>query len=102
MSRYVDEMHDVIKSIDSNEVCAWIVDVRDNTGGNVFPMLAGIGPILGSGAAGGGVRADGTTYFRRVENGRSGLGRAEPSLLQVRKPKPTGCRANWPQNCEFW
>lgn len=72
MSRYVDEMHDVIKSIDSDEVCAWIVDIRDNPGGNVFPMLAGIGPILGSGPAGGGVRSDGTSYFRRVDNGRSG------------------------------
>jgi C-terminal processing protease CtpA/Prc len=82
MSRYVDEMHDVMKSIDSDEVCAWIVDLRDNTGGNVFPMLAGIGPILGSGNAGGGVRADGTTYFRRVENGRSGL--AGPSRRSYR------------------
>jgi carboxyl-terminal processing protease len=73
MKRYVDEMHDVMKSIDSDEVCAWIVDIRENTGGNVHPMLSGIGPILGSGRAGGGVGADGTTYFYSVKkNGRSG------------------------------
>jgi carboxyl-terminal processing protease len=82
MTRYVDEMHDVIKSIDSDEVCAWIVDVRNNPGGNVFPMLAGVGPILGSGTAGGGVRADGTTYFRSVENGHSG--KAGPSRRSYR------------------
>jgi hypothetical protein len=82
MQLYVDEMHAVMKSIDSDEVCAWIVDVRANTGGNVFPMLSGIGPILGSGTAGGGVHADGTTYYRSVENGRSG--RAGPSRRSYR------------------
>jgi len=82
MKRYVDEMHGVMKSIDTDEVCAWIVDIRENTGGNVFPMLSGIGPILGSGTAGGGVRADGTTYFRSVENGRSG--QAGPSRRSYR------------------
>jgi len=83
MKRYVDEMHAVMKSIDSDEVCAWIVDVRENTGGNVFPMLSGIGPILGSGRAGGGVSADGKAHFYSVEkNGRSG--QAGPSRRSYR------------------
>jgi carboxyl-terminal processing protease len=30
----------------------WVVDLRENTGGNCWPMLAGIGPILGEGVAG--------------------------------------------------
>lgn len=30
----------------------WIVDLRGNTGGNMWPMLAGIGPILGPGICG--------------------------------------------------
>ena len=88
MQLYVDEMHAVMKSIDSDEVCAWIVDLRENRGGNVFPMMSGIGPILGSGTAGGGVHADGSTYYRSVKNGRSG--KAGPSgrsyRLKNRKP----------------
>src|SRR4029079_934252 len=30
-----------------------IVDLQTNTGGNMWPMLAGLGPILGEGALGG-------------------------------------------------
>jgi len=88
MSRYVDEMHDAIKRIDSDDVCAWIVDIRDNPGGNVAPMLAGIGPILGSGQAGGGIRADGTRSFRRVERGRAGKAgpSGRPYRLKNRNP----------------
>ena len=41
------------------EPCAWIVDVRGNGGGNMWPMLAGLGPVLGEGEVGGSVDADG-------------------------------------------
>ncbi|MBK9142052.1 MAG: S41 family peptidase [Candidatus Melainabacteria bacterium] len=30
----------------------WIVDLRGNTGGNMWPMLVGIGPLLGKGTLG--------------------------------------------------
>jgi carboxyl-terminal processing protease len=29
--------------------CGWIVDVRNNTGGDMYPMLLSVGPILGNG-----------------------------------------------------
>ena len=29
--------------------CGWIVDVRENSGGDVVPMLLAVGPVLGSG-----------------------------------------------------
>ncbi len=31
---------------------AWIIDLRGNGGGNIFPMLEGIGPLLGDGLIG--------------------------------------------------
>lgn len=77
VSHYVDEMHEAIRSVDSDDVCGWIVDLRDTTGGNIWAMLAGIGPVLGSGEAGGEIGADRRTFIRRVENGRAGP--AEPS-----------------------
>src|SRR5262249_27262645 len=30
----------------------WVVDLRGNIGGDMWPMLAGIGPILGEGGVG--------------------------------------------------
>lgn len=32
--------------------CGWVVDVRDNTGGNMWPMLAALRPLLGEGVLG--------------------------------------------------
>jgi carboxyl-terminal processing protease len=43
---------DGVFDVDGPDVCAWIVDVRGNTGGNMWPMLAGLSPILGEGVAG--------------------------------------------------
>jgi C-terminal processing protease CtpA/Prc len=41
-----------IRARDGSGVIGWIVDLRGNGGGNMWPMLAGVGPILGSGIAG--------------------------------------------------
>ena len=38
-----------IASVDPSAHCGWIVDLRKNPGGNVWPMLSGLGPILGEG-----------------------------------------------------
>ncbi len=45
--------HDLIQSVDTvDSVCRWVVDLRGNTGGNMWPMVAGIGPILGADTVG--------------------------------------------------
>jgi carboxyl-terminal processing protease len=41
-----------IASLDRDGLAGWILDVRGNTGGNMWPMIAGVGPILGEGPAG--------------------------------------------------
>ena len=46
---YADSLQRLIKKLDSKNIRGWIVDVRDNTGGNSFPMLLGLGPIMGEG-----------------------------------------------------
>ena len=45
-------IQDKIKEQDHAGITGWIVDLRGNGGGNMWPMLAGIGPILGDGTAG--------------------------------------------------
>jgi len=37
---------------DSDNLIGWIVDLRWNSGGNMWPMIAGIGPLLGNGTYG--------------------------------------------------
>ena len=41
------------------ESCGWIVDLRRNSGGNMWPMIAGLVPVLGTGAVGSFVYPDG-------------------------------------------
>jgi carboxyl-terminal processing protease len=41
-----------IRERDTPSLAGWIVDLRGNSGGNMWPMLAGVGPVLGAGTAG--------------------------------------------------
>jgi len=43
--------HLQLQRSDSTPKAGWIVDLRGNTGGNLWPMLASVGPILGEGVA---------------------------------------------------
>lgn len=56
---FAESIQEKIASDDDENLSGWIVDLRGNSGGNMFPMLAGLGPILGEGVAG---------YFITPEN----------------------------------
>jgi carboxyl-terminal processing protease len=49
---YVDDLHKLIASLDTGNVTGWVLDLRENTGGNSWPMLAGLGPLLDEGLLG--------------------------------------------------
>lgn len=49
---FAEKMHGEINAQDKADLKGWIVDLRGNTGGNMWPMLAGIGPVLGEGTIG--------------------------------------------------
>jgi carboxyl-terminal processing protease len=51
-NEYATRVQQLIREVDAGSPCGWIVDLRENTGGNMYPMLAGLGPILGEGVAG--------------------------------------------------
>jgi carboxyl-terminal processing protease len=65
------DLQDKIKSQDSQDILGWIVDLRGNGGGNMWPMVAGIGPILGEGVAGYFMYPDGIEYAWSYLNGAS-------------------------------
>jgi hypothetical protein len=47
-TNFAEKIQGLIKYIDSeNKITGWIVDLREDRGGNMYPMIAGLGPILG-------------------------------------------------------
>lgn len=49
---YARQIQDAIAAADRDDLIGWIVDLRSNGGGNMWPMVAGLGPILGEGPLG--------------------------------------------------
>lgn len=49
---FANQLQNLIDSLDHENLKGWVLDLRDNQGGNCWPMLAGIGPILGEGVCG--------------------------------------------------
>jgi C-terminal processing protease CtpA/Prc len=47
-----DSLQELIARLDTKGISKWIIDLRKNSGGNCWPMLAGIGPLLGEGVCG--------------------------------------------------
>lgn len=51
-TRVADSLQGLIARLDEKGITKWIVDLRRNRGGNCWPMLAGVGPLLGDGVCG--------------------------------------------------
>ena len=49
---FADTLQSLIRSSDQSGVTKYIIDLRKNVGGNCWPMLAGLGPLLGEGTLG--------------------------------------------------
>jgi hypothetical protein len=68
---YAADVRRILTDLTAQSPQGWIVDLRGNTGGNMWPMLTGIGPILGDGPVGSFVAADGNvTWF--YQGGKTG------------------------------
>jgi hypothetical protein len=52
------------------QTCGYVLDLRGNTGGNVWPMLTGLSPLLGDGPAGRSVDASGNVeHYAELREG---------------------------------
>ena len=71
--QYVMLAQDAIRTAGQVGTCGWMVDLRNNDGGNMWPMLAGIGPILGEGVAGSFVDPDGVKQAWGYYHGQAQL-----------------------------
>jgi C-terminal processing protease CtpA/Prc len=68
---YAQDIQNQIKSQDNSNTKGWIIDLRGNGGGNMWPMLAGVGPVLGEGIAGYFIDADEVENSWSYQNGAS-------------------------------
>jgi carboxyl-terminal processing protease len=70
---YSKKLNEFIAEADKQNPCGWIIDLRGNGGGNVFPMLAGIGALLDTSKAVFALNADGGKITFFYLNGQAGL-----------------------------
>ncbi|MVM36170.1 peptidase S41 [Spirosoma sp. HMF4905] len=90
---FAESIQASIKQADTDSIRGWIVDLRGNTGGNMWPMLAGIGPILGEGVAGYFIDPDGNATSWAYQKGASIIDQTQqvsvetPYTLRKSNPK---------------
>ncbi len=66
-NRYRDMLREGLTLLGRHGVCGWIVDLRGNSGGNMWPMLNGLDPLLGAAPFGQFVTARReVTYWGRI------------------------------------
>ena len=79
---FAQQVQDLVAGLDATPRCGWVLDLRDNNGGNLWPMLVGIGPLLGGGEAGAVLHRNGRSVPYWYSDGRAGLG----EYVQLRVP----------------
>jgi hypothetical protein len=86
MSAYVRALREGIADAEAARTCGYIVDLRRNPGGNMWPTLLGLQPLLGMGVVGGFRARDGTEAWWRLEPDR--VTTADVVAIAARKPLP--------------
>lgn len=83
---YADSVAAALRRVQDSEPCGWVVDARSFSGGNMWPALAGLGPLLGEGTVLQLANPDSTTRDIVYRNGRIEL--AGTPVLRVERPAP--------------
>ena len=89
---YINSASKKILKQDNGNIKGWIVDLRGNFGGNMWPMLAAIGPILGEGILGYFVFPDNSFYPWSHKNGKvydeNGVWAQSTNTYHLKSPDP--------------
>ncbi len=94
VNEFARTIQGIIAQVDTAALCGWVVDLRGNTGGNMWPMLAGVGPILGNDTAGSFVERDGTVVATWYYH--EGAAGASPGTVAARVSPPYHLRVAYP------
>jgi hypothetical protein len=76
VDQYAESVQRAIRDADRPGLVGWIVDLRGNIGGNMWAMIAGVGPVLGEGIIGW-VQYNDREYEREYRDGAA-LSLSEP------------------------
>lgn len=68
---FANQIQDTIIAADRDDLVGWVVDLRGNGGGNMWPMIAGVGPLLGEGPLGYFIGPTGAETLWEYRNGAS-------------------------------
>ena len=79
-SRVAAAIQQAIREADRDGLLGWVVDLRGNGGGNMWPMIAGLGPLLGDGTLGYFITANGV---ENVWEYRGGAARVNGTVMQA-------------------
>lgn len=91
---FATKIQNLIRKIDNeSDIQGWIIDLRENTGGNMYPMIAGLGPIIGDATLGYFTYSKGENIKWFYEKGECGEGKKlrvkvnNPYVLKNKKSK---------------
>jgi carboxyl-terminal processing protease len=89
---YVGDIRAMMAAFADQELDGWIVDLRGNTGGTMWPMLAAVGPVLGEDTVGYFVEPEGERQAWLYREGAVWLDDVEmyrgPEPGQLRRERP--------------
>lgn len=92
MTAYADSLQKGIQNLSISNIKGWIIDLRQNTGGNMEPMIAGLGPLFSSEKLGSLVDVNGNLdswYYkdgRYYGDGYKGWSVSKPIILTANLP----------------
>jgi carboxyl-terminal processing protease len=93
IQNFASKIQSSIAQQDNENLLGWVVDLRDNSGGNMWPMIAGLGPLFDDNVLGHFIDADENVVSWGYENGSSVIDNRkivtvdEPYLLLNSLPK---------------
>lgn len=80
-TRYATTLRDALGTLDQAPLCGWVVDLTEDTGGNMWPMLGGLDPLLGKAPFGSTVSSStGTSFWQRKDGVTTSLAHADAPL----------------------
>jgi C-terminal processing protease CtpA/Prc len=83
-ARFATALQGAIAKLGEAGHCGWIVDLRANRGGNLWPLLVGLGPLLPAGSLGATVAPGESEQMFWYQDGKAGLG----SSVRLRVHEP--------------
>jgi carboxyl-terminal processing protease len=90
--QFATKLQRIVAEMDAAHACGWVIDLRGNGGGNMWPMLVGIGPVLGEGEVGAFLDAEGVKSTWRYRDGKSSIRSADGSEEVTAKVEGTPYR----------